>query len=273
VGTAPAFIKEVRGTPVICLPGVPRELEHLFMHDVAPWLRQRFGLADHRLTYRVLKTVGIGESKVDRLIGDYIRPGSNPEVGLLASMGEVKIRIAARAKDAGEAEALIRPVEKEILSRLGNKIYGRDDDTLEGVIDALLAHQGLTLAIVETFTGGTAAQRLHRIPSSRLKGSSVIPDRKYAVPWLGMEGRMPVDRENALAMARQVRNMAQAGVGLAILGFPLKVKEAYTLEGHAAVAGGGIEEVFSWEMGGDLFTLEQRGAVIGLNTLRQALLE
>jgi len=273
VGTAPAFIKEISGTPVISLPGVPRELEHLLKYDVVPWLRQRYGLADHRLTYRVLKTVGIGESKVDRLIGDYIRPGSNPEVGLLASMGEVKIRIAARAKDAGEAEAMIRPVEDDILSRLGNKIYGRDDDTLEEVIDSLLADQGLTLAVVETFSGGAAAQRLHRLPTSLVKDSRVIPDKKRAIKWLGLDGDRPINSETALAMAHKVKEVAQAGMGLAILGFSRKAEKAYTLEGHVAVAGEGIEKVFSWDMGGDLFTLEQRGAIIGLNTLRQALLE
>jgi nicotinamide-nucleotide amidase len=274
VGTAPAFIKEISGTPVICLPGVPRELKHLLKHNVVPWLRQRYGLADHRLTYRVLKTVGIGESKVDRLIGDYIRPGSNPEVGLLASMGEVKIRIAARAKDAREAEAMIRPVEEDILSRLGNRIYGRDDDdTLEEVIDSLLANQGLTLAVVETFSGGAAAQRLHRLPTSRLKDSRVIPDKKRAIKWLGLDGDRPINSETALAMAHKVKEVARAGMGLAILGFPLKAEKAYTLEGHVAVTGEGIEKVFSWEMGGDLFTLEQRGAIIGLNTLRLALIE
>jgi nicotinamide-nucleotide amidase len=273
VGTAPAFIKEINGTPLICLPGVPRELKHLLKHDVVPWLRKKYGLAEHRLIYRVLKTAGIGESKVDRLVGDYIRPGSNPEVGLLASMGEVKIRIAARAKDSEDAEALIRPVEKDIISRLGNKIYGSDDDTLAGVIDSLLAIQELTLAVAETFSNGVAAQRLHRIASGLLVDSRVIPDKKRAVTWLGLDDHHEIDGETALAMAHQVREEAQAGVGLAILGFPWKAEKAYALEGHVAVAGEGIERVFSWEMGGDLFTLEQRGAIIGLNTLRLALLE
>ena len=273
VGTAPAFIKEIGKTPVICLPGVPRELKHLLKHDVVPWLRQRYGLHDHRLTYRVLKTVGIGESKVDRLIADFIRPGSNPEVGLLASMGEVKIRIAARAKESGEAEALIRPVEEEILSRLGDKVYGKDDDTLEGVIDSLLAEQGLTLAVVETFSGGAAAHRLHRLLSSRIKSSRVIADKKEVMTWLGPAGDdKPLGSETALAMARKVRKSERSGVGLAILGFPRKAQKGYALEGHVAAAGEGIEKIFSWEMGGDLFNLEQRGAIIGLNTLRLSLL-
>lgn len=106
VGTAPAFIKEIKKRPVICLPGVPRELKYLMGHEVIPWVRKRFDLADHIVSYRVLKVVGISESGVDRLIGDLMRPGQNPEVGLLASQGEIKIRIAARSKDERETNAL-----------------------------------------------------------------------------------------------------------------------------------------------------------------------
>ena len=166
VGTAPGFITEVDGKPIICLPGVPRELKFLLGREVTPWVRQRFNLAAHIITYRVLKTAGIGESKVDRRISDLMGSAKNPEVGLLASMGEIKIRIAARARDLSEAESLIRPVEGEIRSRLGEKIFGQDDETLQGVINAILAEQGLTLSILETFTGGFAALKLHQLPSS-----------------------------------------------------------------------------------------------------------
>jgi molybdopterin-biosynthesis enzyme MoeA-like protein len=122
-GTAPGFICDVDQTPVICLPGVPRELEYLTAKEVIPWVQQRFGLHGKRLTYRVLKTVGIGESKVDTLIGDLIKPGENPEVGLLASQGEIKIRIAVKATSENEIDAIISPVAEEIKSRLGNKIF------------------------------------------------------------------------------------------------------------------------------------------------------
>jgi len=43
VGTAPCFVTEASAKPVICLPGVPRELEYLWGRQVAPWIRERFG--------------------------------------------------------------------------------------------------------------------------------------------------------------------------------------------------------------------------------------
>ena len=271
VGTAPAFITEVSGKPIVCLPGVPRELKFLLKTEVIHWLERRFDMGEHRLIYRVLKVVGLGESKVDQMIGDLIRMGQNAEVGLLASQGEIKIRIAVRAGSDSEARALIGPIEKEIRSRLGTNIFGQDNDTLEGVIGTLLTKKGLSLSIFETFTGGLAAQRLHHSPSSRISKSTVIPDKKHVDQWLDNNNTDQIDK-TAMAIARKLRNAKKRGVGLAILGFPEEREESYSMKGCAAVTGDEIERSYSWEMGGDLNTLQQRGAVIGLNTLRLSLL-
>jgi nicotinamide-nucleotide amidase len=272
VGTAPCFIAEVDGKPIICLPGVPSELKYLWDHEISAWIRKRFGLADQKVTYRVLKVVGLGESGVDRLIGDLMGVGKNPEVGLLASSGEIKIRITATARDDSETEALIRPVEEDIRSRLGKKIYGIDDETLEGVIDSVLLQKGLTLAILETFTAGMAAQRLYQIPSFRLLDSRVIPDQERLLRLLG-KGSRSLDIETASTLAQKVREMAQADVGLSIVGFPEKNEESSAINSFTAAIGDGFEKDFSWYMGGHFRILQERGAVTGLNTLRLALLE
>ena len=271
VGTAPVFIMEVNEKPVVCLPGVPRELKFLLKTEIFPWLGQRFNLRDHRLSYRVIKTVGVGESKVDELIGDLIQPGKNPEVGLLAAQGEIKIRIAARAGSDQEEKALIDPIDKEIRSRLGSRFFGYDTDTLEGVVDDLLFKKRLFLSVFETFTGGLAAERLHRLVSSQLIESIVIPDEAHMGQWIGC--RVAKGNETALAIARKLRQSEINRVGLAILGFPKKRKGGFSVKGFAAVAGEGLEKIYPWEMGGDLDMLRQRGAVIGLNTLRLSLLE
>jgi nicotinamide-nucleotide amidase len=271
VGTAPCFIAEAEGKPVICLPGVPRELKYLWDREISSWIRKRFGLSNETVTYRVLKLVGLGESAVDRLIGDLMGVGKNPEVGLLASSGEIKIRITATARGDKGAEGLIRPVEEEIRSRLGKKIFGIDDETLEGVIDSLLIQKGLTLATLETFTAGIAAQRLYQIPSSQLLDSRVIPDQERLLRLLGRSSGS-LDMKAASTLAQKVREMTQADVGLSIVGSLEKQEGSSTMNGHAAAIGDGFEKEFSWQMGGHFRTLQERGAVIGLNTLRLALL-
>ena len=272
VGTAPGFIAEVNGRPIICLPGVPRELKYLMSREVLPWLRNRFHLADRRITYRVLKVVGLGESGVDQLIGDLMGTGKNPEVGLLASVGEIRIRITATARDAQEAQSLIKPVEDEIKSRMGGKIFGEDDDSLEGVIDDLLVRNDFTLAILETFSGGMAAHRLHQLPSSRLLVSRVMSDKEGLIRW-SARGIEELDEETTKTLARRVGEEGAADVGLAVLGFPQKTEKGYTLKGYTAAVGKGIEKSFSWQMGGELLVLQKRGSIIGLDTLRLALLD
>ncbi len=273
VGTAPGFIAEVDGNPIACLPGVPRELKYLLAREVLPWVQQRYNLADHRITYRVLKVVGTGESAVDRQIGDLMGSGKNPEIGLLSSPGEIRVRITATATGEREAQDMISPIEEEIRSRLGEKIYGVDDDTLEGVVDSLLVQKGLTLAVLETFSAGLAALKLHRLPSSRLLHSHVIPDKERLIQWLDGGGKMPLESKVAHALALKIRKMGEADMGLAILGFPEKNEKGDAQKGYAAAAGDENEKDFSWQMGGDFHTLQERGAVIGLNTLRLALLE
>jgi nicotinamide-nucleotide amidase len=271
VGTAPCFVAEVSAKPVICLPGVPRELEYLWGRQVAPWIRERFGLSDQQVVYRVLKVAGLSESRVDSLIGDLMGVGKNPELGLLASPGEIKIRITATARGDADAEGLIHPLEEEIRSRLGNKVFGIDDETLEAVIDHLLCEKRLTLSILETFTAGLAAQRLYRIPSGQLLDSRVVPGRERLLRLLGE----PVGSENrhfAATLTQKLREMTQVDVALCILGFPEDSESSAGMQAVVAAVGDGFSKEFSWQMGGDFRVSQERGAVIGLNTLRLALL-
>jgi len=158
-GTAPGLIVDDMRGIIICMPGVPMELKPMFEASVLPFLRDRFGLQGV-LHYRVLKICGVGESRVDSMIGDLIEAQQNPSIGLLASPQAVSIRIAARAESIAAAEALIDPVETMIRARLDGLIMGRDEDTLESVVDRLLCTRGWRLGVVETSTGGMIAQRL-----------------------------------------------------------------------------------------------------------------
>jgi nicotinamide-nucleotide amidase len=272
VGTAPAFITEVHGKPIISLPGVPRELKHLMQHAVTPWIRERFHLVDNLLSYRVLKVVGLGESAVDRIMGDLMAPGKNPEVGLLASPGEIKIRVAATAGSKAEADSFMEPVVDELRRRLGNKILGEDEDTLESVIHQLLEKYGMTAAVLETFTGGAATRKLNKLRAKEIRQSLVSQNPDDLSRWLSGFPDI-LDRERALRVVSVFRDMAQTGVVLGILGFPQPAECGYSVEAHAVAMGEGIEKYFSWTMSGDLAMLQERGGIIGLNTLRLALLE
>jgi competence/damage-inducible protein CinA-like protein len=158
VGTAPCFSVEQRGRLLVCLPGVPREMEFLMDQAVSPLLRQRFNLTGI-IKSRALKVAGIGESQVDERVGD-LEALTNPAVGLNAHSGVIVIRVTATAASEAAADALIAPVEASIRERLGELVFGADVDTLEGAVLAELGRRGETLAVVETGTGGCLAGKL-----------------------------------------------------------------------------------------------------------------
>jgi competence/damage-inducible protein CinA-like protein len=146
VGTAPAFYIDTGKNVVISLPGVPREMETLFQDAVRPMLRERFHIQEILKAY-VLHAAGAGESQIDEWIGD-LETMDNPTVGLLAHPGIVDIRITARAHSLSEADKMLDQVAEIVRSRVGQAIFGADQDTLEQVLQQKLAANNTQLQLV-----------------------------------------------------------------------------------------------------------------------------
>lgn len=168
VGTAPGFIVEAsrKGRDhalLICLPGVPREMMHLMQETVEPFLVQRMGADRVYIRSRILRTVGLGESVIDSRIAD-LMARSNPTVGLAAHLGQVDVRITARAAHAERVDQMLDEVAADLYARLGDAIFAEGDTPLEAVVVQALAQAGHTLALVETNTGGELAARLRAAP-------------------------------------------------------------------------------------------------------------
>jgi nicotinamide-nucleotide amidase len=162
VGTAPSFIVEFHSDEktgaIISLPGVPQEMEYLFHHSVIPYLQKKFEL-NEIIKMRLLHTSGMGEGVVDEQIGEF-ELLANPTVGLAAHAGVVDIRITAKAENENKADQLIAEVESSIRSRLGNAIFGVDEDRLEKTaLDAALV-RGWNLATLEAGLDGQLARTL-----------------------------------------------------------------------------------------------------------------
>lgn len=173
VGTAPAFIVENGSKCVISLPGVPREMEYLAEHEVFPYLRTRYHL-NGLIKARILHTAGMGESVIDEHIGEFEKL-TNPTVGLAAHYGVVDIRITAKAASEEEADSLIAQVETAIRQKLGNVIYGVNDETLESVVLSALRSFGYTLTVVEIGTGGELSRRLSSSNNGAFLGGQILP--------------------------------------------------------------------------------------------------
>jgi competence/damage-inducible protein CinA-like protein len=158
VGTAPCFIVETPRNAVISLPGVPQEMEHVLHESVIPYLQNRFNL-NEIIKVRVLHCAGLGEGMIDEKIAD-LETLRNPTVGLAAHTGVVDIRIAAKAKSESEANEMIAKIETDVHERLGNIVFGADEDTLEKVVLDMIAARGMTLTAIESGLDGLLARKV-----------------------------------------------------------------------------------------------------------------
>jgi nicotinamide-nucleotide amidase len=211
IGTAPGFIVEDERGAIITMPGVPREMERMMKEQVIPYLREKMGEPQVIVT-RLIHVAGIGESTIDTMITDLMR-GSNPTVGLAAHLGQVDVRLAARAPSKEEAEQIIAPAEAEIQEKLGPWIYGVDDDTLGGVIARWLRAHGQTLALLETNTGDAILNQFEQPDRDILVGHFVDISALS-----GCEACADFTEANAIAVAEAMRSLTGADYGMALMG-------------------------------------------------------
>jgi nicotinamide-nucleotide amidase len=174
-GTAPGLLLRVEpDRTIVLLPGVPAEMRPMLTETVLPRLREAYGLKG-RIRSRVLRTTGVSESRVDELLGD-LWAERNPTIALLARSGEIHVRLTAKAETEAELTRLLDVREAQVRERLGDIVFGRDEESLEVVVGRLLLARRLTLAVAESCTGGLVGHRMTNVP-----GSSAYFDRGVVV--------------------------------------------------------------------------------------------
>jgi nicotinamide-nucleotide amidase len=279
-GTAPGFIMEYPRGSILSIPGVPFEMEYLMENTVIPYLRKRFDLKHEVIQYKVLRACGLGESAIGLQIKDLMKEGNNPSVGTLASLGDIKIRITAKASDLKEANTMIQGVEEEIRKRLGNLIYGVDEETLQGNITKELERFKLTLSVVEAFTGGNISQKLAGTSSPSFIYGTVLPSEISQRQFLALSVKdfdvLRGDPKRLVtSLAEKGRIESEVSLGLAMLG---KIREEqkkgeYRVEAYYSLSTPEGVQNQEHTLGGELWTLRERASIIALDLLRKYLLK
>jgi hypothetical protein len=204
---------------VISLPGVPRELEYMMEHQVIPLLVERMG-GVKATSIRVLRTCAVGESNVDRAIGDLMEM-KNPTVGLAAHVGQTDVRIVAKADTEAEADALIASMEARLQQRLGVAIYGVNKETVPEVVGRLLTERNLKLGVIDTLTTGQLVRDLLEAGCGDSISTHLSPDNLTdALKAAGLDSnpdlRDASPRKLAASLAERIT--PAGGLGLAMLG-------------------------------------------------------
>ncbi|MFL5798522.1 MAG: competence/damage-inducible protein A [Actinomycetota bacterium] len=222
-GTAPGLVCPAGDATLYAVPGVPAEMREMMLGTILPELRERAGAA--AIVSRVIRSTGLPESKIAELLADLFASSKNPTVAYLASSGEVKVRLTAKAATPEEAEALIEPLAREIGARLGANVFTSEDEDLEVVVGRLLRERGKTVACAESLTGGGLAQRLTSAEgaSDYFKGSAVVYTAETKREVLGVrqetiDGPGVVSEECAKELAAGARRVFHADVAVSLTG-------------------------------------------------------
>lgn len=171
--------REQHESVVISLPGVPNEMEHILHESVIPYLQKRFNL-NELIKIKILHCAGLGEGLIDEKIAD-LEILSNPTVGLAAHTGIVDIRIAAKAKDETQADEMISKIEQDVRARLGDVVFGADEETLENVALKAVASRGWSLTGLESNLDGLLALKLpHTTSVSSLQSTNFLEALRVA---------------------------------------------------------------------------------------------
>jgi len=224
VGTACGFMVKEEKKFLFFLPGVPRELARMADEGVLPLLQREKGQGFNFNT-TTLKVFGLTESRIAELIEDLVKADEAIRISFLPNYPENHIKVTAKGFNDQKALKRVSEMAEAIAKRLGDCIFGRDDQTLEGVVGDLLRSHRDTIAVAESCTGGLISKRLTDIPGSSdyMKRGIVAYSNQAKIDLLGIPSSL-IDRFGAVSaqvaekMAQGAREHGKTVLGLGVTG-------------------------------------------------------
>lgn len=277
VGSAPGLHLEVDGRLLVALPGPPHEMRAVLGQAVLAEIAARSGSV---LVTRTLRCAGVGESDVAARVDAALDLPDDVRLAYLAGGGTVQVRLSASAATRAAAEQALAPWVARAEAALGAHVFGRDDDTLAGVVLARLRAAGATVAVAESLTAGLLGAALTEPAGSSdvFRGgvqvyATDLKARLAGVPEQLLAEHGAVSAQTAVAMAVGVRARLGATWGVALTGVagpdPQEGHPPGTL--HVAVSGPDAEAVRSVRLPGDRARVRLLAVAVSLDLLRRQL--
>ena len=226
VGTAPGMMFERNGKFFISMPGVPREMQYIMNNSVLPFIAE---LIDKRnkdvVLYRTIHTNGIPESMLADKLGNPDEFASGAKLAFLPSYRGVRLRIGVNAKTFGKARSRIDEIESYINLKVGEHVFGTDDESLETAAAELLIKYGKTVSVAESCTGGLLGAAFTNVSgsSSYFEGGVQVYSNQAKMTMLGVSPETinvhgAVSEQTAKELAENVRKKFGTDYALSVTG-------------------------------------------------------
>ena len=277
LGTAPGLRLEVGEQLVFALPGPPHELAAVATASVLPEIARRSGSVS--LT-RTLRCAGAGESAVAEVVETTVDLPPGVDLAYLADGAVVRVRLTRVAASEVEADRVLAPLVDRLAAALGTTVFGRDDDTLPGVVVRRLTQAGQTVAVAESLTGGLLGAALTELPgsSAAFRGGVQVyaTDLKASlagVPEQVLAEHGAVSPQTAEALATGVRERLGATWGVGVTGVAGPDEQEGVAVGtvHLAVAGPEGVRAITVRLPGGRPRVRQLAVTTALDLLRRQL--
>lgn len=278
-GTAPGIWMDVPHTDsktnccIAAMPGVPSEMKPMFHQSILPRLSQGSSV----IRFVRINCFGVGESKTEELLGEITSRGRDPEVGITAHEATITLRIKAIGESIEICEQKISETYAIIHKRLGEYIYGYEDEELEHVVVTMLNERHLSLATSECGTGGLLSYRLTEVAGSNgcyaggIISSTHSPSGRQVNS--AEENKPVLNADTAISLAKETREQHASDFAISIV---LDVDQSWQdteniPQAFVALVADGIELTEEIGLTVNRAIAKSRVTKVALNLLRQHL--
>ena len=276
-GTAPGWWVERDNRIVITMPGPPREMTLMWTKEIMPRLQQK--IAIDVIISKTLKTFGLTEAEIDERASPFL-PVTNPTLATYAKIDGIYLRITAKAPTERKAQELITQREDDLRAILNDYVWGVDSDTLESIVGALLTAKGLSLATMESYTGGLLANIITNVPgSSKYFRGGLVAYAGESRTAFGLDQQLisrygTVSSEAAEAMATIAKEKLGTSIGISLTGVmgPAEIDGQPIGTIFIGIDGGQHRQSFAKNYPGNRLQVKQRAVTSALFELRKILL-
>lgn len=154
VGMAPALYID----DIVAFPGVPKELYNM-LPKFLDWYVKEKKILDDEIYIKDLITYGIAESLLYEAVREFFTEEGIYYEFLVKDYG-ILIRLQSKMSNKNKVEKIV----KKIYNKIGEFIFGEDNDRLEKKVVELLKKLNMNISTAESCTGGMLASKLIDVP-------------------------------------------------------------------------------------------------------------